>query len=106
MPDSPALSIAPAAAALEAPDQPKPKNAAEAAQQFEALLISQMLRMARESGGDAALGDGDDSTGDTMLDVAGQQFAQLLAQNGGFGLAKLIAKGLDQGAEAQHAPAD
>jgi Rod binding domain-containing protein len=29
-----------------------------------------------------------------MLDVADQQFSQVLANNGGFGLAKLIVKGL------------
>jgi Rod binding domain-containing protein len=62
-----------------------------AAKQFEALMIAQMLRTARENNED------EDPTASTMLDVADQQFSQVLANNGGFGLAKLIVKGLNQG---------
>ena len=69
--------------------EPKPKNAGEAATQFEALLIAQMLRMAHESS-EGALGGEKDPTGDTMWDMAAQQFSQLMAANGGIGLAKLI----------------
>ena len=83
----------PGAATLGTPEQPKPKNAAEAAKQFEALMIAQMLRSARET---ASSGQ-EDSTGETMFDLAGQQFAQMMANNGGFGLAKLIAAGLKDG---------
>ena len=73
------------------PDQPIVKSKVEdAAKQFEALMIAQMLRTARENTGDQ------DSSGSTMLDVADQQFSQLLANNGGMGLAKLIVKGLNQ----------
>lgn len=76
----------------------KPRNAEEAAKQFEALLIAQMLRSTREAASD---GDSDDdSSAETMFDVAGQQFAQMLASSGGLGLAKLIVKGLDQGRNA------
>jgi Rod binding domain-containing protein len=32
-----------------------------------------------------------------MLEVAEQQFAQMLAQKGGFGLAQLVAAGLERG---------
>lgn len=74
---------------LSIPEQPKPPKAQDAAKQFEALLIGQMLRSVRESEED------DDSTGATMLDVADQQFAQMLASNGGMGLAKVIAGGLE-----------
>jgi Rod binding domain-containing protein len=74
--------------------QSKPKNAAEAAKQFEALLIAQMLRTAHES--NAGSLDGGDSSSDAMYDVAGQQFAQVLANNGGLGLAKMIAQGLQR----------
>ncbi|HLH42390.1 MAG TPA: hypothetical protein VKV74_05360 [Bryobacteraceae bacterium] len=69
---------------------PKPKTSQEAAKQFESLLIAQMLRAARES----MAGDGSDSASETMLDLAGQQFAQMLADRGGFGLSKLIEGGL------------
>jgi peptidoglycan hydrolase FlgJ len=76
------------------PESQKPKNIEEAAQQFEALLISQMLRSAKESNGDGALSGGDDTTSSTMLDMAHQQFAKLLAANGGLGLAKVIVPAL------------
>ncbi len=36
----------------------------------------------------------EDSSSETMFELAGLQFAQMLANHGGFGLAKLIAKGL------------
>lgn len=67
-----------------------PTSAADAAKQFEALLLNQMLRSVREESAD----DDEDSTGATMFDVADQQFSQLLANNGGMGLAKMITKGL------------
>jgi Rod binding domain-containing protein len=68
-----------------------------AAKQFEALMIAQMLRSAREAGS-GGLGDENDSSGSTMLDVADQQFSQLLANKGGLGLSNLIVKGLNKSA--------
>jgi Rod binding domain-containing protein len=38
-----------------------------------------------------------DSSGSTMLDLADQQFSQVLANNGGLGLAKLVVNGINQG---------
>ena len=80
------------AAAFSAPAPPRPKDAAEAAQQFEALLLAQVLREARTSDG---LGESD-STGEATWDIAAQQFAQLLAKQGGLGLSKPIVRALDQ----------
>ncbi len=87
-------SIAPAAAAL--PSDPKPQNPEEAARQFEALLIAQMLRSARESSSGGKLGSAEDggNESDTMMDLAEQQFAKLMAQNGGLGLTRLMVQGL------------
>jgi Rod binding domain-containing protein len=76
------------AAALTTVPPAKPANAEDAAKQFEALLIAQMLRSAREEASE------EDSTASTMIDVGDQQFSLLLAHNGGLGLARLIAKGL------------
>lgn len=70
------------------------------AKQFEALLIGQMLKSARESGS-SSLGDDDDSSGETMLDVADQQFSQVLANNGGLGMARLLVQGLSGPGKAQ-----
>jgi Rod binding domain-containing protein len=69
----------------------QPTKVEGAAKQFEALMISQMLRTARENTEDQ------DSSASTMIDLADQQFSQVLANNGGLGLAKLIVKGLNQG---------
>ena len=74
--------------------EPKPKNAAEAAKQFEALMIAQMLRTAHESASGSLDNEDEASSSDAMFDVAGQQFAQVLANSGGLGLAKMIVQGL------------
>ena len=72
-----------------ASDAPAASSKVEgAAKQFEALMIGQMLRTARENTEDP------DSSGSTMLDLADQQFSQVLANNGGLGLATLVVKGL------------
>ena len=68
-----------------------PTKVEGAAKQFEALMITQMLRTAREDTEDG------DSSSSTMLDLADQQFSQVLANNGGLGLAKLIVNGINQG---------
>ena len=73
----------------------KPKTVEGAAKQFEALLIGQILKSAQESSSDG-FGDEKDSSGDSMLDLANQQFSQLLANNGGLGLTKMILKGLQK----------
>jgi len=76
----------------------KPKNEAEAAKQFEAMLIGEMLRTAHESG--PGLGGEEDSSGETMWDLSAQEFAQVLADKGGMGLAQLIAQGLRERASS------
>lgn len=76
-----------------AASQSNPKDASAAAKQFEALLIGQMLRSVREEAEDD---DDQDNTGSTMIDVADQQFSQLLANNGGLGLARMVASGLEK----------
>lgn len=73
--------------AAPAPEAPA-RKVESAAKQFEALMIAQMLRSAREET------DGQDSDASTMQDVADQQFSQVLANNGGLGLARLVVKGL------------
>jgi peptidoglycan hydrolase FlgJ len=78
--------------------QPKPSRVKDAAQQFEALMIGQMLRSVRE----AAKDSDSDSSGDTMIDLADQQFSKLMSQNGGLGLAQMIVKGLNHENRQQH----
>lgn len=83
-----ALSAVTAQSMATAAPQTKVEGAAK---QFEALMIAQMLRTARENTEDS------DSSSSTMLDIADQQFSQVLANNGGLGLATLVVKGLNQG---------
>ena len=71
-----------------------PAKVRDAAQQFEALLIAQMLRGIREGGG-SWLSSGADSAGGCATDFAEQQFATVLSRQGGLGLASLIAEGLN-----------
>ena len=74
----------------------KTNKVQEAARQFEGLMIAQMLKDARES---SKLDDGEeDSSSQTspIMDVADQQFAQMLAQKGGIGLGNLAAAGLEK----------
>ena len=73
-----------------------PAKIHDAAQQFEALLLAQMLRSERESG-NGWLGSGGDSTSDNAIEFAEQQFATLLARQGGLGIASLISQGLKRG---------
>jgi Rod binding domain-containing protein len=90
------MTIAPVANAGSAttrqPDSPVKIH--DAAQQFEALLLSQILRAARESGG-GWMGSGDASY-DCAIEFAEQQLATVMSQGGGLGLASLIAKGLER----------
>jgi flagellar protein FlgJ len=66
-----------------------------AAQQFEALMVGQMMRTMRESGA-GWMGTGEDQSGEVAMDYAEQQFAQALSKQGGLGLSKLIAAGLSR----------
>jgi Rod binding domain-containing protein len=68
----------------------------EAACQFEALLIGQMLKSTRE--GDAGwlgTGEEDDQAGTTATELAEEQFAQAMARQGGLGLARLVVSGIE-----------
>jgi len=89
----PVSSSTPALASLAAAT-PKPSKIEDAAQQFESLLIAQMLRSARESGSGGLDGGDSDSESAAMLDVADQQFATLLSRHGGLGLTHLVVQGL------------
>jgi Rod binding domain-containing protein len=65
----------------------------DAAQQFEALLLSQILRAAREAGG-GWMGS-KDAASDCATEYAEQQFAAVMARSGGLGIAGLVVKGLE-----------
>jgi flagellar protein FlgJ len=71
-----------------------PGRIKEAAQQFEAILIQQLMKSAHAAGGATWMGE--DESGSALSEMAEQQFARMLASGGGIGLAKLVAQGLER----------
>jgi len=84
-----------AAAPVSTPKGDDPVRIRAAAQQFEGLLLAQILRTSHESGS-GWLGSDSDSSSDCATDYAEEQLASAMAQQGGLGLAKLIAEGLER----------
>jgi Rod binding domain-containing protein len=78
-----------------------PAKIRQAATDFEALLLAQMLKSARGASGSGLTGaGGDDSDANsTMIELWEQQLAQALASSGGFGMAKILATGLAKNAD-------
>lgn len=82
----------------------KVQNERAAAEQFEALLIGQLLRAARESSGSGGwLGTGEDRSSESIAEYAEQQVAGLLSSSGGLGLARLIQQGLTRNSSSRPA---
>ena len=69
-----------------------PDKTRDAAEQFEALLLGQLLRSARESSG---------SSNDCATEFAEQQLAAVLAKRGGLGIGRLIQQGLGAAQKVQ-----
>jgi flagellar protein FlgJ len=66
----------------------------KAAQQFEALLISQMLKTAHTSDGSGWLGESDSAGSDSATEMAESQLADALASGKGIGLASLVERSM------------
>lgn len=64
-----------------------------AAQDFEGLLIGQMLHSMREADS-GWLGTGDDDAGATAFAFGEDELAKALARSGGLGLSKIISAGI------------
>ena len=64
---------------------------------FEALLIGQMLRSARESSSENS-DDDSDQTNESLIELGEQQFAKAIANSGGLGIANMIVAGLSKNA--------
>jgi Rod binding domain-containing protein len=78
-----------------------PEKIRDAATQFEALLIGEVLKTAHEGDGEGWLGTGEDQTASSALGLADQFLAQTVAKNGGFGLARMISAGLAKRAASE-----
>ena len=71
------------------------KGVLEAAQQFEALLMGQILKEVSASAG--SLGEAD-SSASTMSELAIEHLAKDISSRGGFGLASMMAQSLSASA--------
>lgn len=94
-----ALSHMPVASRTAPAHRDDPRRVADAARQFESLMMAQLLKSMRESGEGGWLGTGDDQAGERAMELAEEQMAQALAQQGGLGLARLVVSGLKKEAQ-------
>ena len=76
-----------------APPKDDPAKIADAARQFESLLLGQIMKSMRDSEG-GWMGTDEDDASSSAMEYAQEMFAQSLSAGGGLGLAKLVAKGL------------
>jgi Rod binding domain-containing protein len=79
---------------------------ATAAQQFEALMLHQMLQAAHDPDESwFGTGEDDDQASKQAMDLAQQQFASALAAHGGLGLAKLVVSQMGENPVSPSEPA-
>lgn len=76
------------------PKHDNPSKIHEAAQQFESLLIGELLKTSHNAGGSGWLGTDDDDAGQTGIGFGEEQFSRMIAASGGLGLAPMIESGL------------
>ena len=85
------VSVAPIGINTPSVRKDDPAKVKDAARQFETLLMTQILHAAREGGW---LGTPEDTSSNCATDYAEQQFAAVIAQAGGLGIARMIESGL------------
>ncbi|HYV63630.1 MAG TPA: hypothetical protein VE958_13195 [Bryobacteraceae bacterium] len=73
-----------------------PEKLKDAASQFEALLIGQILKTEHEDSGDGWGGDSADPASASAMDFANDYFARAMASKGGLGLTNMIVNGLNR----------
>jgi len=81
-----------------------PEATRAAAEQFEALLIGQMLRSMREAGGGGWLGGSEQDAAFRLMEMAEQCLASALAAQGGLGLGRLAEEALSKQLQHTRAP--
>lgn len=89
-----AISVAQKEAPVATP-KPKddPAKVKDAARQFEALLLGQIMKSMHDAEG-GWLGTGSDESASSAMEYGQEMFGQALASNGGLGLASMVAEGL------------
>ena len=83
------ISLPATSFSLSPDPQPKTSGLKDAAGKFEALMISQMLKSARQSDSGGWTGEQDQSSS-SIMDMAEQHLGELLGSQGSFGLARMV----------------
>ena len=73
-----------------------PEKIKDAASQFEALMIGQILKAAHGDSDEGAFGGEADPASASAMDFANEYFARAMAAKGGLGLSKMIVAGLQK----------
>ncbi len=72
-----------------------PEKITEVVQQFESLLIEQLLRSMRTTESGSWMG-AEDKSSESLIEYAEQEFSRVISNNGGLGLMKLLTDGLSK----------
>lgn len=67
-----------------------PASIAKAAQEFECLFVTEMLRKTREESGGSWMGGETSAGSDAVMEFAEQHIAKAISEKGAFGVAHLI----------------
>ena len=82
-----------------------PEKIKDAATQFEALMIGQILKASKGDSDEGAFGGDADPASESAMDFANDYFARAMAAKGGLGLSNMIVAGLQkQSAESNSVP--
>jgi Rod binding domain-containing protein len=95
------LSSAGQANRLDTLTQSDSAKVKQAALQFESLLIGQMLRIMHDASQGGGLSPENDQAGQSISEFAEQRLSDVLASQGGLGLASLIEHGLTRSDQPQ-----
>lgn len=68
----------------------EPKGVHRVAQEFESLLISQLLKSMKQG----SLSEEDNGANDSVMQYAQESMARVLSQNGGVGIASVVERAL------------
>ena len=90
------MTISPVSGALGAHTPDTPEKIKNAASQFEALMIGQILKAAHPDSDDDSMGGDSDPASASAMDFANDYFARAMAAKGGLGLTKMIVSGLEK----------
>jgi Rod binding domain-containing protein len=102
--DVASLSTALGTAGIHTPDSPQKIH--DAASQFEALLIGEVMKSAQSSDSKGWLGsdDEEDNSGASAMEFATDYFARAMASKGGLGLSHMIESAMSSKAANSSSP--